>query len=586
MTFQGPRPDPKANPLVEHVKDQFITGRTSRRQFLRQATVLGVSLSAAVRFLAACAPADDLNGGAAAEPETGDGPAAAPEATGAPVRGGTYTIDTTVLELDHPHAVANHMVSNVLRQCNEYLTLQGLDGITVPYLLESFEPNDTADVWMLNIRRGVAFTNGDELDADHVLWNFESWLSEDVGSSMLGLISPYLTLGGVEKVNDFTVRLNLERPHVGAAVDLYHYPAHILHRDFEPPNVQAGESVVGTIVGTGPFILEEYSPGEGARVVRNPDYWQIAPDGDPFPYIDEVRWTDLGGEAATRFAALESGQIDSIDTPGPDGLEILGQESGIRIREITSNHCSLFRMRVDVEPFTDKDVRNAFKLLQGRQEMMDTALFGSGVPSPDHHFGPAAPDHVELPVPDQDIERVRQLLENSKVWQAWGDKPIQLTAKGDTRWETVMGEAFQRAAAEVGVNIDLDIRPPSDYWPGWNHYHFGITDWGHRPLNTMLAGLAYTPEALPPDEDSGNWNETRWVNEEFVDLLDRANATPDMDERLEFIQRMQEVQADDGGIGVPFYHNVFEYQKERIKNHVGHPHQFLQITEAWIDDEA
>src|SRR5205807_1248204 len=150
---------------------------------------------------------------------------------------------------------------------------------------------------------------------------------------------------------------------------------------------------------------------------------------------------------------------------------------------------------------------------------LNTAYFGLGSTNFDAHWGPSNPDYVAKPIPAQDIAKAKELLAASQAWQSWGNKPIKLTAKNDTREEPVMAELFKRSAAQAGVNIKLDIRPASQYWPQWNNYFFGITGWGPRPLGTMVNALAYTKAALPTKDAPGNWNETRWTNTEFEKLL-------------------------------------------------------------------
>lgn len=575
--LEPPRPDPKDSPLLDHVKDQYVTGKISRRDFVRYSTLLGMSVGAAGMFLAACAGDEEAAVDTGGQ-QTTTGP------SGTPKRGGRYRIAMSILEVDHPHRLSWVQGSNVLRQVNEYLTFTDKEGVTTPYLLESWEPNETADVWTLNLRQGVMFTNGQEFDADDVLFNFESWFSEDVGSSMLGLLAPYLKLDGVEKVDQYTVRLNLETPQIAIPEHLYHYPAQILHKSFKAPDVEGGESIVASTVGTGPYLLKEYTVGSRARVVRNPEYWREAPDGEPFPYIDEIVWTDLGTEKAAAFSALQSGQVDSVYQPGPEGASALQDIPGIQITQISTAQTPLVRMRVDTEPFTDKNVRNAFKILQNREELGNTAYFGAVDLGHDAHFAPANRDYVEKPIPPQDVEKAKQLLADSPAWQAWGGKPIKMIAKNDTRFEQVIAEVFQRNAAPAGVKIELDIRPATEYWPRWNHYDFSVTEWTHRPLNTMVQSLAYSKEALPPDEKSGNWNESRWVNEEFLSLLAQADATPDLEERLDLISQMEDIQADDGGIMVSFFRNQFQIDAPKVKNNLGHPTDYLQVTESWIEE--
>jgi ABC-type transport system substrate-binding protein len=216
--LEPPRPNPKGNPYIEHVKDQYVTHKISRKQFMQLATALGVSVPAASMFLAACGGDDDAAAPPAAEPTATEagattGEAAAteqiggmdvvmgkygPEAAGTPVRGGTYRIASQIAEIDHPHRLAWGYTANVLRQSFEYLTIYDRDSIAYPYLLESWDVNDTVDVWTLNLRQGVKWHDGKDFTADDVLYNFKSWFDPKVGSSVFGLIVQYMKPAGVE----------------------------------------------------------------------------------------------------------------------------------------------------------------------------------------------------------------------------------------------------------------------------------------------------------------------------------------------------------------------------------------------------
>jgi peptide/nickel transport system substrate-binding protein len=591
-----PRPDPKGNPYLEHVKDQYVTGKMSRRQFMQYATVLGMSVSAAATFLAACGggneaagPATPTEAGGGEGATTADGGegivqgAFGPELAGTPVRGGTYRIASQVAEIDHPHRLSWGYTANILRQSFEYLTYQDRDNIVYPYLLEKWDVNDAVDVYTLHLRQGIKWTDGKPFTADDVVYNFKSWFDPKVGSSVLGLISQYLTLDGVQKIDDHTVQLNLEHPYVGLPYDLYHYPAQILPNGWEPPDIKAGESLVPKVIGTGPYLLKEFEVGKAARSIRNPDYWDTrSHDGKALPYIDEIIWTDLGTEEATSQAAIDSGQVDSIFGPGPGAYQKFFKDDRFTSLRLKSANTYLIRMRVDMEPFTDVNVRTAFKLLQDRANILNTSYFGLGETNFDSHFTSAQPDFVQKPVPPQDIEKAKQLLAASSAWQAWGSKQIKMTAKNDTREEPVICEQYKRSCDQAGINIKLDIKPAANYWPQWNNYFFGVTGWGHRPLGTMVNALAYTKAALPTKDAPGNWNETRWTNDEFERLLNQATATVDLEERKKITSRMEDIQIAEAGFGLPYAFNVFNIDAKKIKGNLGHPFQFLQVTRAWI----
>lgn len=227
----------RVHPLALQAADKLQQGRISRRDFLRYATLLGVSVGTAYA-MAACAPA--------AAPADVPSPAGAASTEGSSgiTRGGVLRKGVLVQQVDHPARLSWIEGANAVRLVNEYLTETGSDNITRPYLLESWEASDDVKTWTLKLRQGIKFNNGDELTADDVLFTFSQWLDPEIGSSMLGLLTYLDGMNSVEKVDDYTVRLNLTTPNIAVPEHLFHYPAVILHRDFRgtgcnSPSVQA-----------------------------------------------------------------------------------------------------------------------------------------------------------------------------------------------------------------------------------------------------------------------------------------------------------------------------------------------------------
>ena len=96
-------------------------------------------------------------------------------------------------------------------------------------LLESYKPSDDLKTWTLNLRKGIKHNNGDEFNADDVVFTMGEWFKEDVGSSIKGLMS-YMDATGIEKVDDYTVKLNLNPAEIGVPEHLFHYPALMLNQ--------------------------------------------------------------------------------------------------------------------------------------------------------------------------------------------------------------------------------------------------------------------------------------------------------------------------------------------------------------------
>ncbi|MEM7801504.1 MAG: ABC transporter substrate-binding protein, partial [Chloroflexota bacterium] len=337
-----------AHKRIPDAYNAFREGRVSRREFIRFSTLLGLS----VGFATACSSPTPQGADAPAVEEEAEAPA---ESTGSINRGGTLTISGQLQLLDHPARLSWVQGANVVRQVAEYLTFTRPDNITIPYLLDRWEANDDVSEWTLYLKQGILFNNGDELTADDIMFNFGEWLDPEVGSSMLGLLSYLDGMNSVEKVDDYTVKLNLTASNFGVPDHLFHYPAAIMHRDFEGDFIQQP-------IGTGAFTLDEFVDGERAVVKARSDYWQMGEDGSPLPYLDEIRYVSIDQEAGV--AGLQSGQIDTMFNPSAASWLALKDNPDLSVTQASTAQVLVLRARVDLEPWNDVRVLNALRKVQ------------------------------------------------------------------------------------------------------------------------------------------------------------------------------------------------------------------------------
>lgn len=563
----------KIHPAIPDAYEKLEQGRVTRREFMRFATLLGMSASMAA-VAAAC-------GGGAQEqvvptiaPETG-GEEEAPETGGeeqpAPVaggirRGGTLTKSMQLQLLDHPARLSWVEGANIVRQLGEYLTVTDSENITHPYLLERWEASDDVKTWDLYLRQDVTFNNGDQFNADDVMFTFGEWLNPEVGSSMLGLMSYLSGIQDVERVDDFHVRLHAQTANIGVPEHLFHYPAIVLHRNFEG-------DIVRQPVGTGAFLLQEYAEGERAVFQRRPDYWRMGEDGEALPYLDQVIYVSTDKDAGV--AALQSGQVDSLYDPRPSDQQALQGVPGLVVRDVSTAQALILRMRVDLEPWDDVRVRNALKMCQDREQILQLSYFGQGDLSIDAHAAPSQPDFAERPIPPYDPDGARALLEEYAA-EKGVELPLRVTlsTKNDQN-EPEIAQALQQLAAPAGFEITLDITEPNGYWERWTEVPLGITSWTHRPLATMVLALAYLEEAI------GAWNETRWADEEFETLLREAEATLDIEARREIVGQVQDIMQSRGPIGNSYWKKVWNITHERFQNVTAHPTAYDELYDVW-----
>ncbi len=545
----------KLHSYVPEAQDLLRQGRISRFEFIRLATLLGTSVAAA-RVLAACAPA--------ATPVA----PTAPPVTGIK-RGGVMRSAMSIAKLEHPARYSWVFDSNITRHVNEYLTQTDRENITHPLLLEKWEASEDLKTWTLTLRQGIKFNNGDDLTTDHVIFTMKEWLNPDVISSILGLMS-YLQPANIEKVDERVIRLHLDSPQIAVPEHLFHYPAQILHQSFEG-------DISKSPIGTGPYTLAEYVEGDRAVLKRRTDYWQLGADGQPLPYLDEIRYIGLPEDQTAAIAAIQGGQVDHIYSPHATTFQALKGNANVKITSVPTAQVRVLRFRVDLEPWSDNTVRQAFKAILNREKIVQAAYFGEAAVGQDVHVAQIHPEYAPIDTPKYDPERAKSLLA-----EAGFPNGLNVTLTSSDEWTDVgaMSEIIKEDAAPGGFNVTINNVPQSTYWEQWTEVDLGITPWTHRPLGTMVLSLAYIADA---EGAPVPWNESRWVDEEFSALLREAEGTLDVEARREIMGKLEAIQQDRGSIGITYWQNVWDITNPKFQNITGHPTDYDLWNEVWFN---
>jgi len=565
----------KMHPGVPYLQEQLGQGKMSRREFVRYACLLGTSFAAANAMATVAAPAALASG--AQKPTFAPVPQAQEKPAWEQIqRGGTLRVASQVQKVTHPAQFSWVSPSNQLRQVAEYLTYTDGENITRPYLLESWEASEDLLTWTLNLRQRIDFSNGDKFTADDVVFTMSQWLDEDVGSSILGLMS-YLSPENIEKVDCYTVQLHLNKPEIAVPEHLFHYPAMVLNsKTFEGDFLKAPD-------GTGPYTLEDFKEGERVLVKRRNDYWQMGADCDPLPYLDAIEFIDMGEDMTAWVAAIEAGEVDVLeegDTSTVDTFLALQDDPNIVQQPVPTAQTRVLRMRVDLEPWEDEDVRMALKLCQDHQKILDLAYFGEGLVGQDFHVYQLHPEYCEKPIPEYNPEKAKQLLADAGY-----EDGLDVELSVGSGWPDIVSyaEILKEDAKAGGFNITINTMPNSQYWDQWTEVDLGITPWTHRPLGTMVLNLAYIGDE---DGEPVPWNESRWVDDEFSDLLDEANGTLDVAARRDIFCELEQIQYDRGSIGIPFWKNLWFHYLKEVKDVQAHPTWYMLFNKVWKEQEA
>jgi peptide/nickel transport system substrate-binding protein len=557
----------KIHPLVHEAREMLRQGSITRRDFLRLATLLGVSVAGA-NALAACSPATPATPAPAAttaKVTEAPKPTAAPKAT--LTRGGTLTLRSRVERADHPARFSLVSQSHPWRHVFEYLTQTDAKGITHPYLLEKWEASDDLKTWKLKLRQGIKFNNGKELTADDVVFNFQQWLKKETGSSLMGQMS-YLSPDGVEKVDDYNVTLHLKSPTIFLPEHLFHYAAAIVPSTF-------GGDITREPIGTGPYTVKEYVPGERCRLVRREGYWQNGEDGKPLPYLDEIVMVQLGDDPSAWLAALKSGQVEMVVEPPVTIWEGVKDDPRFTVLPTQTAATRVLRVRADQKPWTDNRVRQALKYCHNREKILALALRNQGVIGNDTHVAPVQPEYVDIPPFPFDTAKAKALLADAGYPNGLD---VELAVASDWPESMAYAQALKEDAAAAGFRINLKTMPATQYWDGWTDFNMGITWWAHRPLAPMTLSVAYTAD---DQGKPGAWNESHWVDKEFCDLAKQAEGTLDIKARQQIVGKMEEIMKDRGPICTPFFMNVWQIYVKEVHGVEPSPEEFCILYRAW-----
>jgi peptide/nickel transport system substrate-binding protein len=485
----------------------------SRRQLIRYSG-LGVAAVAGSSFLAACG-GDDSGGGGGGGGNDGGG---AQGSGGILIHGATGGSSKDLLD---PHAPVT--AADIARVNNLYepLLFWNNNYELEPALAESVEGSKDAKTWMIKMRQGVTFHNGKTVTADDAWKSIQRVANPKAPLSAGGQLSTILDFDKSKVVDDTTLQLVLKNPYALLDSLLAEYTLGIIPGgEFDPANP----------VGTGAFAYKSFEPGKSSTFTKYADYW-----GDA-AFVDELQIQDFADDSA-RVNALQSGQIHTVDNLPYNLVDTLKGAGGGTLITDTGAWVP-FTMRVDQAPFSDVKVRQAFRLIVDRQQMIDQALSGYGALGNDlYGFVDPAYDH-DLPQREQDLDQAKSLLASA------GQDGLQVELfTGDDIGSVATAAANLFAEQAKGAGVDVKVTKKSPFYDDqYLQYTFAQDFW-----NTRL----YIPQAVvgtfPPDQ-GGTYNETHWDNQEHRDLVNQAAQELDETKRGDLLHAAQEIEYNEGGL--------------------------------------
>lgn len=431
--------------------------------------------------------------------------------------------------------------SSHIDYCRGFMFYNGLtvlDGSLTPQpqLAEEFSTKD-AQTWIFKLRKGVTFHNGKSLTPADVVFSMMRH-KDPATASRAKILADQIESVTATGPNEVTFRLTAPNADLPVILGTYHF--HI---------VPDGTTDFNAGVGTGPFKVKEFKPGERSIAVRNDNYWK--PNR---PYLDEIEHVGIGDESA-RVNALLAGQLDLVVAVSPRSVDRLLASGTHTVFETKATSYTNLIMRRDSGPGSNPDFVMAMKYLFNREQLLKSIRLGRGVVGNDQ---PIASNNrfffKGLPQRTYDLDKAKWHLQRANL----GSTPIPVVAStaADNSVETAL--VMQHAAKDIGLNLDVKRMPADGYWSThWMKHPVGFGNVNTRPSADLALTLFFKSDAP--------WNEAGWKNEKFDQLLVAARAETNQTKRAQMYADMQVMIHQEGGIGIPFFTSSLDGHNIKLK---------------------
>ncbi|MGO4523231.1 ABC transporter substrate-binding protein [Microvirga sp. 2MCAF35] len=436
----------------------------------------------------------------------------------------------------------------------EGLTAVDKDLKIVPGLAESWTAAPDGKGYTFKLRQGVKFHDGSAMEAKDVVASLNRVLSKDIASPLASRLS---AIESANAVDPTTVELKLKEPSAALLSSL----ATIA---IVPGSMEANKDALQKApVGTGPFKFQEWQPNGFILLTKNEAYWDKG-----MPKLAGLKF-NIVPESATRQVGLTNGQyalLPNIDAA--TALQLKGKPN-VKLSETMDLAYTLIGMNVSKPPFDNPKVREAVNYAINRQEIVDAALFGAGVPG-----GPLSPalknwalDVSKFACYKPDPAKAQALLKEAGV-----ATPVSVTMKVLPRQDIKdIAQVVQEQLNKAGFKVELVNQEQGQFIQDWRNSNFDL-------FASINAGQ--------PDPDDyfyrtfrtgGSTNVFKYSDAEIDGLLDQARTLQDQAARKAAYDKVQQKLACSGPVAHLTYGTLFSAMNSKLQGFETMPNRSLLV---------
>jgi oligopeptide transport system substrate-binding protein len=512
------------------------------------------------------------------------------------------------------HHIASQLYEGLVR-------LSQYDLSIMPAIAEKWERNADATEWTFHIRKGVKFHNdpcfsdskGRELSIKDVVYCFEKLctaspeneqFSNTFKDRVVGANEYYQStidktpladgIAGIKVIDDNTLQIKLLHPFSGflnilSTPGCWVYP--------KEADEKYGIEMRTHAVGTGPFQIKTMKEGDAIVLERNPNYWDVDPNGNQLPYLDAIKFTFIK-EKKSELLEFKRGNLDMVfQIPVEMITDILGEldhakeaNAPFNLQVIPAMSIFYYSFQIQSDVFDKKDVRLAFNYAIDREKIVTYTLQGEGVPG---LYGIVPPsfkeyDSKKLKGYDYEPEKARKLMAEAGFPDGKGfpKLTLQINNAGGGR-NIQIAEVIQKMLKEnLNIDVGMNVLPLAEHIERFESGKtlFWKTGWtADYPDPETFLTLLYSKHIPKNLAEKSYLNASRYKNAQFDSLFSLAMLEVDPKKRMDYYLQADQVQINDAAIMPIFYEENYRLLQTYIKNFPANAMEYRDMSRVYFE---
>lgn len=470
-----------------------------------------------------------------------------------------------------PHGANDGTSLYVMSTMYDKLVYLDKDLEITPGLAESLEQIED-HIWEAKLRENVEFHDGTILDAETVKMNLDRVRDPDIASPVSFL---YEMIEEVEVVDDLTIHIKTTYPFASLPAHLAHPGGNIISKKaIEKDNeaIENGQAPFSTInedpIGTGPFKFEDKEHGVSVKVVRNDNYWD-----EEKAQSASITFKTIP-EDFTRIAELETGGADIIYPVSPSDVNQIDSSDQTYVQQSKSSNLTYLGFNNQVEPFDQKEVRQAISMVINKESLIDGILDGIAIPAK----GPLAPTvfgySENIDQLEYDLDQAKELMKEAGYEE--GFETTLLTYESGANADLAV--FIQSELKQLNIDVKIDTIETGAYLDatGEGESELFIGSWG-----TVTLDADYGLYPMFHSSNAGHPGNRSFTENKAIDrLLQQAREETDEEKRLKLYEEVQNVIAEEAPVAFLYHSELLAGLHEATEDFWHYPSSIFYLKDV------